>query len=53
MTRAVLPLAITALIIDIELDILAADILRHNLVALLRARSVEKLLLLLLLGLQR
>ena len=37
MTRAVLPLALTTLIIDIELDILAADILRHNLVELLRA----------------
>ena len=37
MARAVISLALTTLIIDVELDILAADILRHNLVALLRA----------------
>ena len=35
MTRAVISLALTTLIIDIELDILAADILRENLVELL------------------
>ena len=50
MAGTVISLALGTLIIDIELDILAADILRHNLVALLRARSVKKLLLLLLLG---
>ena len=37
MARTVISLALTTLIIDIELDVLTADILRHNLVELLRA----------------